>query len=477
VLYQTVARHWPEFSERAEEAGGLPGFVTEEFESYLRCGLLEHGGVLLSCERCGDRRAVAFSCKKRGLCPSCVGRRMNDVAYHLVDRVLPRVGIRQWVCTLPFGLRALCGYDRELCTEVLGAFVGTVMEVQRRRAKFHLGLGSLSEAHPGAVTFVQRFDSALRLNVHAHLLCPDGVYVEGEGGLEYRELPEPTPDDVQWVAEQTWVRIGRATEALGRSLKGFEEDSCPEPTVLGSCCAASAQGLTLFGDRAGQPALRLMPVPRVHPREPDPLSAEVGGVNVHAQVFVEGHDRDRLERLCRYLGRPAISEDRLSVLEDGRIRVAFKKAWSDGTSAAVLSPMDFMARLIALVPPPRFHLLRYAGVLAPHSRHRKAVVPSPPIEPPLQLLLFGDGTGTEALAKGKALDAETTGGRHRWAWLLKRTFKEDVTVCPRCDGKLRLVEVATSPAAIERLMAAEGARTVRIPRAPPSGQLRFSFGP
>ena len=115
---------------------------------------------------------MAFSCKKRGFCPSCVGRRMSDVAAHLVDEVFPEeVPMRQWVCSLPWALRYVLGYDRKLCADVLRAFISTLKQCLRRRAKREFGLRSVSEAEVGAVTVVQRSDSALRLNVHARMAC------------------------------------------------------------------------------------------------------------------------------------------------------------------------------------------------------------------------------------------------------------------------------------------------------------------
>jgi len=81
VLYQTVERYWPEFRERAEEAGGLPKFVVKEFEAFLRCGRLEAGCLHLVCQSCGHSQLVAFSCKRRGFCPLCF------VAAHLLDLV------------------------------------------------------------------------------------------------------------------------------------------------------------------------------------------------------------------------------------------------------------------------------------------------------------------------------------------------------------------------------------------------------
>jgi hypothetical protein len=116
ALYQVVAEAWPAFRERAEAAGGLPKFVVDELDAYLRCGILEYGCLSLVCRLCGYSQLVAFSCKRRGFCPACLGRRMADTAVHLEQSVLPEVPIRHWICSLPWGLRALLGYDRGLCS-------------------------------------------------------------------------------------------------------------------------------------------------------------------------------------------------------------------------------------------------------------------------------------------------------------------------------------------------------------------------
>ena len=99
VLYRTLDRHLETFLARASDQGGgdgLPAFVTRELRAYLRCGRLEHGCVHVRCEQCGDDMVVAFSCKGRGFCPPCGGRRMSGLAAQLVDRVIPQVPVRQW---------------------------------------------------------------------------------------------------------------------------------------------------------------------------------------------------------------------------------------------------------------------------------------------------------------------------------------------------------------------------------------------
>jgi Transposase zinc-binding domain len=113
---------------------GWPAFVRREFEAYLRGGRLEHGLLRVQCERCGDRSVVAFRCRGRGFCPSCGGRRLSELAAHLVDRVLPHVPIRQWVFTVPVPVRDQLAFDAGLTRAVLRVFLRTVFGWQRRRA-------------------------------------------------------------------------------------------------------------------------------------------------------------------------------------------------------------------------------------------------------------------------------------------------------------------------------------------------------
>jgi len=91
--------------------------------------------------------------------------------------VLPRVPMRHWICSLPWGLRALLGYDRVLAALVVSAFAHELDRSLCKRAKPILDLPSVADAHTGAIAAVQRTVSALRLNVHFHVLALDGVYV------------------------------------------------------------------------------------------------------------------------------------------------------------------------------------------------------------------------------------------------------------------------------------------------------------
>ncbi|MFM9014506.1 MAG: transposase, partial [Gemmatimonadota bacterium] len=227
-------------------------------------------------------------------------------------------------------------------------------------------------------------------------------------------------------------------------------------------------------------------------REASPFVAEHGGVNVHAGVMVHGRGRAGLERLCRYVTRPPIALERLTEHADGCVEYAFRKPWRDGTRAVVLTEEDFMARICAMVPPPRFHLTRYAGVLAPNAKLRAEVVPGRRRDEELAAVderrdggagvqgeLFGGGSA----ANDEEKDREARSSRHPWAWLLKRVFAAEVLVCVHCAGRLRVVEIATEPEATRRIARAERGRRGEpersvearaSPRGPP-GQLSFTF--
>jgi hypothetical protein len=163
VLYRTLEGHLEAFLAGASEqrgGEGLPAFVTRELRAYLRCGRPEHGCVHVKCERCGDELVVAFSCKGRGFCPSCGGRRMSELAAQLVDRVIPKVPVRQWVLSLPFTLRYQLAFDATLTGAVLGVFIRRVFAGLRRAAARE----GIADGQCGAITAIQRFGSALNVN-------------------------------------------------------------------------------------------------------------------------------------------------------------------------------------------------------------------------------------------------------------------------------------------------------------------------
>jgi hypothetical protein len=323
------------------------------------------------------------------------------------------------------------------------------------------------------------------------------VYVRDlAGALVFHPLPTPNAEDVAQIARRTAQRLGRAFETQGRpSPWQAPEASEPDPEPLSveqpglfACYEAAARGISVNGERAGQPALRLvvgqglspgsLPRERAQPTDPMAPVAEALGISVYAKQLVDGRDRRQLERLCRYITRPPLALERLSRRADGRLELALKSTWKDGTRAIVLEPHDLLVRLCAAVPPPRMHLLRYFGLLSSHHAQRREVTPSPAPEPGLFTPAPAPGD-QQALPLDSPNAEPPRSGRARWGWLIGHVFLADVEHCIRCGGPMRWVEAATSAEAIARLLAKHGLAPRPPPpsRTPPSsnGQLSFAF--
>ena len=160
------------------------------------------------------------------------------------------------------------------------------------------------------------------------LLALDGVYVREEPSapLVFHPLLAPTVDEVADVAKRTALRVQKILERHGRSLDGTgdldaNDAQAQEQLALSACYGAAAAGLGLDGQRAGQPLLRVVDPSRARDAEP---FADVMGFNVHAEVAVPAYDRARLERLCRYVCRPPIAQERLEEHPSGKLRYTLK---------------------------------------------------------------------------------------------------------------------------------------------------------
>jgi hypothetical protein len=168
LLYQIVEEHYPALVDQlAQQGKALPYHVHREFEGYLKCGRLEHGFLRVRCDKCHFERLVAFSCKRRGFCPSCGSRRMAETAALLSDEVFPYVPLRQWVISFPFPLRYLFAAHPQAMGKVLGIVYRAISTHQIHKAGY-----SLKKGATGAVTLIQRFGwygipAALNLNPNA----------------------------------------------------------------------------------------------------------------------------------------------------------------------------------------------------------------------------------------------------------------------------------------------------------------------
>jgi hypothetical protein len=377
VLYGIVRENLESFLAYAREHydGGLPRYVEAELRAYLKCGVFSEGFIRARCDECGHDLLIAFSCKARTACPSCTGRRMANTAATIVDRVLPEVPVRQYVLSLPYELRKLAAFKADVLTALGRIFVEEIFTSYRARAK----RGGVEGAQCGAINFVQRFGS-LNLNVHFHVAAVDGVFTRGPtAGILFHPAAAPTNDELEAIVRRTrdrslaWLR---RREHLDDRPIDERSDEPPAQTAIDACAAiAMGRGQVTTLQNADAPG-----VPdEDHEQAPGKtaVAVERDGFNVHADVRIEaGDDRGR-ERLMRYGARPPLSLERLRRLPGGRVAYRLKYVSRGRGKHRIMSGTEFMARLSAIIAPPRYPLVRYAGVLGPRSSWRKDVVPRP----------------------------------------------------------------------------------------------------
>ena len=449
VLYKVIAEHLETFLASCEadpDAMGLPAYVQREFYDYLRCGILAHGFLRLDCDTCHHELLVPFSGKRRGFCPSCAGRRMAQMAAHLVEQVIPWVPTRQWVVSVPIPLRYWMASSQQLTAKVHTIMRTTIGQyyVNQAVAQGH----ERAHVHPGSVTFIQRFGSALNVNLHFHCVFMEGVYLDRtDEGRKPRFLAgaPPTDGDITTVLQKISRRVIRKLCQLGYLERGLEppvatgydplRDTAPE---LARTMAAAVQHRIAFGDRAGQHVRRIgsgFGHEGEAPRLTGPRCASVNGFSLHANTQIPAHRRDQLEQLIRYTARGAVSLERLQEDANGDLLYTFTHPWSDGTTGITLSPLELLEKRAALVPLPHVHLVRYGGCLAPHSHLRGSVIPTP---------------------RQQGLDGEETPrGTPYWTWarLLKRVCALEMGTCPWCQrGVLRLIAVITQGEVIRKIL-------------------------
>jgi len=273
---------------------------------------------------------------------------------------------------------------------------------------------------------MQRFGSALNLNAHFHRLFLDGVYIERpDGSLRFRWVRAPTSTELAGLTQTLARRIGRLLERQGllerdaenSYLAGDDLEAGPMEQLLDS----SITSRIAVGPQQGRKVFTLQTLPACE----EPFDAGVGkvaGFSLHAGVAAGADQRRKRERLCRYISRPAISEKRLSLTPNNNVRYQLKTPYRDGTRHVILEPLDFIARLAALVPKPRVNLTRFHGVFAPNSKYRARVTPAK----------RGRGGRYATTADPEERTAAERRAAMTWAQRLKRVFGIDTETCPAC---------------------------------------------
>ena len=324
VLYTVVRDHFETFrveSAQLRDGDGLPRFVEDEFRAFLRCGFLAGGFARFQCGDCRTERLVPFSCKGRGFCPSCGGRRMAERAAHLVDHVFPDVPVRQWVLSVPHRIRYVLAWHHDLCRRVARLLHRAVERHLRGWARNQ----GLADPRGGGVAVIQRFGGSVNLHVHVHALVLDGVFARTTAGaLRFHAAPMPSVAD---MADILTAIVPAVRRLLARHGLDAEEGTAADPfaeatPLLAGWAAASVRGLAASGVSTQHPhRLGARREPEGATPVPRAWHARWEGFDLHAGVRVPAGHRDRLERLCRYALRPPLADERLHrTPSGGRIR-------------------------------------------------------------------------------------------------------------------------------------------------------------
>ena len=331
-LYQLVDRHFHEFErvypDRYQKRYGFwRPVVTDAAAKFLRCGDLRHGFARVRCGTCRHEFLVAFSCRRRCLCPSCHQKRALVMAMHVAEDVCAPVPHRQLVFTIPKRFRLFFRFDRKLLGDLARLAWQTVIEVYRVAL-------ARDDVVPGAAAAIQTFGQLVHWHPHVHALVTDGAFTP-DGVF----VPLPAIDDEPFerlFREKIFdllLRKGRIDDGIVRQMRGWRHS----------------------------------------------------GFSVDRSVRLTAGDTKGLERLARYLVRCPFSLSRvIRVTDEGKILYRAEKTECrrfprgaelfGGVSRnfQVFDPLDFLAELTQHVPDPWEHLVRYYGYYSNKSRGLRA---------------------------------------------------------------------------------------------------------
>jgi hypothetical protein len=285
----------------------------------------------------------------------------------------------------------------------------------------------------------------------------------GEEDQRFIPVTHHQTKDIVNLTHKISLRIARYLERSG-FIKSDTENSYLAADALNDDNMNEHQSYSIsyrisIGPQKGRKVFSLQTLPPLVDDTQDQALGKVAGFTLHAGVSVKAWQRDKLERLCRYISRPPVSASRLSLTESGNIRYELKTPYRNGTTHVIFEPLDFISKLAALIPSPRVNLTRFHGVFAPNSQYRSGII-NRRVEDK-----FSEKTVQTAIEKQGAI---------RWAARLKRAFNIDIKKCDVCSGAVKVIACIDDPIAIQKILdhlQARQSHQVILPvsRAPPAG--------
>ena len=419
-LYQLVEKYYDDVKAQWEDRfekryGRWRGFVDHVVWRYLDCGVEEAGFVRLKCDSCGLEKLLTFSCKGRGVCPSCDAKRAAAFAAFLQDELLEDVSHCLWTFTIPKMLRGYFMHHRELLGDFARLAYETIQELMGE------AVGD-PQARPGVVAVPQTFGNAIRPHPHTHCLASRGV----------------------WNKQGEWTPVPYIDTNAAEKL--------------------FAHKVIRFLKNKG-----LLSDERIELLRSFPHS----GFSADCSVTVWPKDTAGLQRLACYLLRCPVSLSRIHWTPGSKTlfyetQGSHHDPFSSHPKGETLDCLEFIARVLTQIPEPKKHNLRYFGAYASRARaHRNRenlslhtpnkTAPSTP-----------SGEPTMSPHKRAAL-------RKRWAKLIRRVYLTDPLHCD-CGGTLRVVAFITQPKVIRKILD-HLKKTNSSTRAPPDAppQPAFAF--
>ena len=469
--YRIVQDHLNTFiADREREGHPLPRYVMKEFEAFLECGVPAYGCLRLVCKSCRQEKVVAYSCKKRGFCPSCCAKRQAEAATHLVEHVLPLAPYRQFVISFPIPMRYWLHSNKKLFAKVYRIIIKEIHRYYKTKALAK----DIKDPKPGAISFTQLAGSALNLNPHLHILFCDGVFSGKGDAIRFRNLDAITDQEVEKLLIAISGKVVKHLKNRGYLNPDGELVAHPladtlfkDHESLAMATASSIVGKIAFGPNAGKKVTKIgsgfgyyeeIPLAKGH------RCFSINGFSLHANTSTNALARHRLSNLVEYISRGPLSNERLEITQSGNVKLKLKTGYSDGTSHLLFTPTEFIEKLSAIIPPPKSHLVKWSGVFAPNSPHRKNITLKPDIK------------------KGFAFKENCTDDNpiknYSWSKMLAKVFKIDVTKCEHCNGDMAVMAALIDRSEVVRYLKHVGIEHEAPTRAPPRHKEEpLDFGP
>jgi hypothetical protein len=400
ALYDTVKGVWEERFE--QQYGFWRGFVDGVVDAYLDCGLYESGFARVRCPGCSEEFLVATSCQKRGFCPSCGAKRAAAFAAFLADEVLEQVGHSMWTFSLPKMIRPYFVHHPELRGKLCRAAYETVQEMMAAAA---IGTDGF---RTGMVAITATAGDLLNVNPHVHAIVPRGGW-----GCDGEWTPVP------FVDRDSAERLFRAKVLA---------------MLIGEGLMSDGRVRVLMSWRHNS------------------------GFSVDDSVRFEPEDRKSMEKVARYLLRPPLSLERMTYTK-GDDQVVYQRKGKDGRPGEEerIDALDFLARVIAHIPPPRVHLVRYFAHYSNVSRGRRRKGQEAPLTPGHRRDSEDDGLTA----------AQRRARRREWARLVRRVYEVDPLVCAKCGEEMKIISVILEHKVIRKILGHLARKGISPGRDPP----------